>query len=335
MEESNSDEAAGSELTADDAFPVLGNDLFLEVMAQMDRHGLAIALGVCKAWQTLLDATAQLWRAHCNREWDALVYVPASLQIMAQADAGAEASSGEQEERRELMGLKTRELRQMMGSLRIQIGVGNLIEKGDFADAILGAQRLALAMATDTEKMLKRPSMLVRREQGESLPKAALRLSLADASRTFLTAEELVTLTFNVRVRHDGPLAPAMRFDPWWLGKGRGQAKFEKDGRLSFSWPPDPESGEPMDPFAALGMRGAVLSWELAMGGRIIQLLFNGQIGPQEVVCRHPINLGWVLYSQGTCWTSWEMPEVKDGECADPLLREENLHRLPGIEREI
>ena len=30
----------------------------------------------------------------------------------------------------------------------------------------------------------------------------------------------------------------------------------------------------------------------------MVQILFNGQPGPQEVACRHPVNWGWVLYSQ-------------------------------------
>ena len=68
------------------------------------------------------------------------------------------------------------------------------------------------------------------------------------------------------------------------------------------------------------------------MEGRLIRLLFNGRPGPQEVVCRHPGNWGWVLYSQGTCWTSFAMPPREageTGECADPLLRDAVLRELP------
>ena len=57
-------------------------------------------------------------------------------------------------------------------------------------------------------------------------------------------------------VRDDGPLAPALRFDPWWQGKGCGEARFSDDGRVRFTWPADPESpshAAPMDPFAAFG----------------------------------------------------------------------------------
>ena len=89
----------------------------------------------------------------------------------------------------------------------------------------------------------------------------------------------------------------------------------------------------------------------------LVQILFNGSPGPQEVVCRHPSNWGWVLYSQGTCGTSFEMParqqsfEEEDEEiarlrrenpdarrsfrCSDPLLRDEALKELPSqVERD-
>lgn len=42
---------------------------------------------------------------------------------------------------------------------------------------------------------------------GECLPKAALRLSLADAHRTSIEAEELTSMVFNIRTRADGALA--------------------------------------------------------------------------------------------------------------------------------
>ena len=44
------------------------------------------------------------------------------------------------------------------------------------------------------------------------------------------------------------------------------------------------------------------------LDGSLVQIYFRGQPGPQEIVCRHPLTWGWILYSQGTCWTSWPMP---------------------------
>ena len=144
-----------------------------------------------------------------------------------------------------------------------------------------------------------------------------------------------------MRLRHDGPLAQAASLDPWWQRKGCGEARFSADGHVRFTWPVDPDDadGEPMDPFAAMGMRNATLGWELHMDGRVVQLLFSGHGGPQELVCRHPTSWGWVLYSGGTCWTSWPMPPCAevDGRraCSDPLLREEALGELPSeLERD-
>ena len=73
---------------------------------------------------------------------------------------------------------------------------------------------------------------------------------------------------------------------------------------MTFTWPLDPEDdNRPMDPFAAMGMGiNTSLAWTVAMDGRVVQLLFNENQGPQELVCRHPSNWGWVLYSQATCW---------------------------------
>ena len=48
------------------------------------------------------------------------------------------------------------------------------------------------------------------------------------------------------------------------------------------------------------------VTWRLTHFNRVVQLSFSGQDGPQEIVSRHP-NWGWVLFSQGTVWTSFEV----------------------------
>jgi hypothetical protein len=405
-----------------DPLSALGSDVFLVVAAHLALSELAQVLCVRKAWRTLLDGTPHLWRGLCKHVWASKAHVPAALSVLAE---GEFAEMAEDEERRTLMHLRARELKDLVMSLRLERESRFLIEKGDFADAILSARRKAAEASSVTFTILNRPLQLVRREAGESLPKAALRLSLLDAQRLHITKEELMSFTFNVRVRHDGPLMQAMEFDPWWQGKGRGEATFEPDGLVAFKyatrpaaryasrhgvhctwrtqvcrrrrpcrnarqrnatraptgartdavaawqrcvvvrrfrcgrWPPDPDGttdGAPMDPFAALGMR-VRLGWRLVSGqeqspgmpatatgdggGCVVQLLFNGQPGPEEIVCRHPTTWGWVLYSGGSVWTSWEMPvRVRDSEClhagkstvwacSDPLLREEALMGLP------
>ena len=331
-----------------DAFPALGDDAFLLVVMLLPRQDLARALRVCKAWRRLLDETDSLWLAVCETAWAGKAYVPASLRALAEGAAAVQ--DAEQQERRDLIGLKVRDLVGLMRKLNVHGQASEMIEKGDFADAIISARSKAAEEGSWTHKLLRKPSLLVR-DQRETFPKAALRLSLIDAQRTYITSHELQSFTFNVRLRHDGPLAGALRYDPWWRRKGCGEITFLPDGQLAFTWPPDPDNdGEPMDPFAAMGMHFPTgsLGWQLEVDGRVVRLLFNngaGQ-GPQELVCRHPTTWGWVLYSQGTCWTSWPMPPCKSGVgepvvlgdsdqeavrlgCSDPLLREQALRELP------
>ena len=321
-----------------DAFPDLacgGNGVLTEVASQLSVGDVARLLSVSKAWQGILDNTPFIWRALCQHAWEDKAYVPASLRSMSEGDFPSKdaAQSSDEKERQTLMALKIRELKDMMRSLRIQVGAGDLIEKNDFADAIMKARRKAAESHTATQMLLSRPWLLVR--ANEALPKAALRLSLSDSHRLRITEEELISFVFNLRLRFDGPLSAAVHLDPWWQGKGRGEARFSADGHVRFMWPSDPDdlAAEPMDPFAAMGMRNTSLGWKLHMDGRVVQLLFDGHSGPQELVCRHPVTWGWVLYSSGSCWTSWTMPACTevDGEkmSSDPLLREAALCKLP------
>ena len=337
-----------------DAFPVLGNDLFLSIACALELRDTATALRVCKAWREVLDGNELVWRLQCMKAWKGKAYVPHALRVMAKGAAAV--TQSELDAHKELMSQAVRELKRM--ALKVNTPMGHLIEKADFAESILSARRQQAEEGSETLKILERPMLLVR--QGETLPKAALRLSLHDATRTTITQDELCSFTFNVRLRKDGPLAQAVHLDPWWMGVGCGEAKYHTDGRLTLSWPPDPDSedGKPMDPFAAMGMTpsNVSLGWELRplpTNGCIVQIFFNGRPGPQEVVCRHPHTWGWVLHSQGTCWTSWTMPrcvslhadtgsdegrraaDLTHVVCDDPLLRDENLHLLPSqVQRE-
>ena len=208
----DADALADAELD-DVLMSALGDDLFLEVASHLPLHDLGASLSVCKSWQRLLDGTALLWRSMCHMRWEDKKYVPDKLCAMADGDhaTGNDAEDADAAERQSLMALKVRELKDLMRSLRVQSRAAELIEKSDFADAIVSARRQAAEEGSDTHKLLRCPWMLVRSERGESLPKAALRLSLADATRTSITDEELFNLTFNVRVRSDGPLANAMQ----------------------------------------------------------------------------------------------------------------------------
>ena len=220
----------------------------------------------------------------------------------------------------------------------LKVGVHGLVEKSEYVEAIVDAQIAAVESGTTSSccgpisQLFRRPTVLVRHDLAEPLAKAALRLGFADASRTAITVEELISFKWHVRLRCDGPLASEVERDPWWLGKGNGVATFAPDGRLSFEWPPnpDPDAEYPtINPFDGLGIRTDMLGWQIEHGGNIVTLLFSGQPGPNELVCRHPQHWGWILYSQGTVWTSWKMPGLENGVCKDPLLREQNLKNLP------
>mmetsp|Transcript_23330 Transcript_23330/g.52625 ORF Transcript_23330/g.52625 Transcript_23330/m.52625 type:complete len:109 (+) Transcript_23330:750-1076(+) len=99
-----------------------------------------------------------------------------------------------------------------------------------------------------------------------------------------------------------------------------------QDRKVTFTWPLDPKTGEEMNPFADFGFPMNEMTWELELEGRIVRLCIMGQDGPQEIVSRHPETWGWVLYSQGSVWTSWPMPR-RDEE--DEHLLDANLRNLP------
>ena len=117
--------------------------------------------------------------------------------------------------------------------------------------------------------------------------------------------------------------------DPWYSNRGHGEARFADDFTVTFNWPT--VDGVEMNPFAQMGMSNPLtLRWAIEHDGAVIRILFGAQRGPQEMVCRHPVHGGWVLYSMGSVWTSWEMPACgADGRCVDALLWDDELHNLP------
>jgi hypothetical protein len=132
----------------------------------------------------------------------------------------------------------------------------------------------------------------------------------------------LISLSLSLRSARQ-----AAPYDPWWQGKGVGEARFTSNGVLTFAWPRDPKDGAEMNPFAMMGMDAAdPLGWALAHGGRAVELSMHGRSMVQECATRHPRTWGWVLYSQGSVWTSWPMPTRADD---DHALRDENLYLLP------
>ena len=303
----------------------IGHDAFLAVAAMLAPRELGAALGVCASWRAPLDASEHVWGLACRVAWRGKAYVPRKLRELAGGAAAVEAAAVA--ERDALLALKVGALKERLRALP-RATLKECVEKRDFVEALLAHERRRAEAGAPTARLLACPRLLARAR--ENLAKAALRLSLADARRTRITADELTAHTFNVRLRGDGPLAQAAAYDPWWAGKGRGEARFStqaEGGWVRLSWPKG-EDGQPMDPFVPLGMPQAPdsLEWRLEHEGAAVRLIIMGRDGPIEVVSRHPETWGWVLFSQGTVWTSWTMPSQEDN---DPVLAEENLANLP------
>lgn len=304
----------------------IGEDSFIAFAELLSLRDLSMCLRACKEWKAVLDSSEHLWGLLCEKTWRDKVYVPASLRVLAGGETAVAAAT--KKARSDLCALRVGELKDRIRALRVRIEPGRcFLEKQDFVDAIESSLSRRAELASFTEKLLTSPVLL--RRSHEALPKTALRLSLLDAKRTRLTADELCRFVFNVRLRGDGPLADATPYDPWWMGCGRGEARFSDSGSLSFTWPTS-ESGEVLDPFLVLGMPNIPdsVGWRLEHDGAYVQLVMMGHDGPREVVSRHRGTWGWILFSNGSCWTSWEMPSRA---AADPILADENLRYLPSF----
>ena len=143
--------------------------------------------------------------------------------------------------------------------------------------------------------------------ENESLARFALRISFLDRLRNCMQYDELISFDWNIRVKSDGPLATLIPQDPWWSldqstppGPTTTIVNFNINGSFSFIF-----SG--MSPFEGM-MQGSVdpshMTYSLDGSGTFVFLNF----GVREYVARHPVNWGFVLQSQGSVWTSFQMP---------------------------
>ena len=289
----------------------------LLVFDHLSLRGLSRVLRVSRGWRALVDGLEHLWTGQFQRYAPAREYIVESLAELAIGKAHVA-----------LRKLKVKELKQIIRRERVRVQPGTLVEKKDFVDAIHTHRVRDIESNTQIVKLLKRPRLLVL-GINESFPKCALRLAKEDETRTRIHPSELTTFTFHIRVRSDGPMGELTDQDPWYSNRGHGEAKFDPDGTVTFSWPF--VDGVEMNPFSQMGMTNPLtLRWELEHDGAVIRILFGAQRGPQEIVCRHPVHGGWILYSMGSVWTSWEMPPCgPDGRSTDAFLWDDELHNLP------
>ena len=304
---------------------------FLAVMAFLNLSELSHCCSVSSRFRDLVGARELLWTAQFDTYAIGRVYVVPALAILARGKEAVE--EAERGRIQALRGMRVKKLKAIISQERIVVRPGTLVEKRDFVEAISNWQYKAIETSKDAlTKLIRCPRLLVRPK--EVYPKAALRLAKEDETRYRISESELCSFKFHIRIRADGPIGEVKHLDPWYSNVGHGTAKFSlSDHSVTFRWPF--VNGVEMNPFQVMGMSNPLtLKWELAKGGAIIQLLeLHGDFrGPQEIVCRHPVHGGFVLFSMGSVWTSFPMPPCgSDGKCVDAMLRDENLTNLPNL----
>lgn len=165
------------------SFDLLGADSFIEILGLLSLSEVSKCLRVSTSWRRSADASEHLWTELCHRTWEGKVYIPSSLRVMARGEVGV--STAVESARAELHSLKVSQLKEKMQTLRVRVGAGECVEKKDYVEAILSTLRQRASTGDRVDKILgPLPAATLLRRERESLPKAALRLSLADAKRT-------------------------------------------------------------------------------------------------------------------------------------------------------
>jgi len=278
---------------------ILDAGVFDAVLAHFDHRTLIKLLIVCRGWLLLIDPCESVWRSACQYLWADKVYVPKSIRALIQ-------DGNDPVSRTDLQSLSAADLKK-----RLRHSGLTLYQLAPFQNA---TKKTLLELVMSRE---------APRYPGEPLAERALRLSLEDANRHFLTEDELTSFEWHVRVRSSGPFNQLTPLDPWWAGGGQGgRATFTVEQHttkeIKFVWPPG------RDPFDLFNMRRDLkFLWDLDFGGKIVQLSL-GQWGPRQTVARHPVTWGFVLVDPATLWTSWPMPPR--GE--DVLLEDEFVNQL-------
>lgn len=301
--------------------PAIPNDVFLRIMAFVDTPTLMTSAEVASSWRHFLNTDQRGWKERCDRLWEGKIYVPEGLRILAGGEEGVQSWVHEQRGALGAMGLnKIKQDLLVHGVPRRE--VAGCFEKREYVE-LLYKKMLELTQADLGGRVSKMEPWhpqylmdLLERGEGrmEGVPYCPAKLayvnSVFDAKRCSISEAELCSFTFHVRVRADGPFGPCVPDDPWWQGKGHGKVRFfptKEGGSMAWEWPE--VDGEVMNPFAAMMDVSQMndMSWhfEERTDNTYLQLFISGQRGPQEVVARHPVNWGWILFSNATVWTSW------------------------------
>ena len=154
---------------------------------------------------------------------------------------------------------------------------------------------------------------------------APFRVARADATRSALTDEELLSLPWRFRFKAEaGPEWVAR--DPYWRGNGGVATRiaFSPDGRLRRTPPPGENEHLPAWPDATITWRWARFGAgrrDGAQKGQLLRCRVEGAPVPTYAVRRHPTHWGWLMESCWGVYSSFEPPPP--GE--DPLLDDEGL----------
>ncbi|GMI16223.1 hypothetical protein TrLO_g12966 [Triparma laevis f. longispina] len=306
----------------------LDNDSFSYISLFFTLNDLSSAILTTKVFHRLITANEHLWKRACHRVWEDKVYVPSGLRSLAQGVEHVEQTKkstlSDIKSSNSVKELKMKLLRANANHYHIQ----GCYEKSEFVNLLFdttvkrtdptrddGSEEFWMQRHTynpfSADAMIEKNVIpFTRFGVTPACSMIALKLSIIDSNRTNITFEELQMFTFNVRCRMDGPFTQLCGEDPWWLGAGFGKVNFlnPKDGsKMSWLWPKDSQ-GKEMNPFANMGMIAQMdqMSWELVNMNRQVQMFFAGNRGPVEVIARHPITWGWVLFSEASVWSCWE-----------------------------
>lgn len=182
----------------------VAEELLILTFACLDLKDIAAAARCCSRWCAAAAADA-LWEAQCDRAWKDKVYVPrwiVRLRSGHGADDGADGG----------------------------VHAGGAAGGSGGATAGAGASGAAGAASPVPPAMAEAES-LWRCAPGQPRPRDALRLSLMDATRTFLTENELVSFTWWFRFREAAGDTWAV-LDPWWTREGNIIFSFRSEGHV-------------------------------------------------------------------------------------------------------
>ena len=111
-------------------------------------------------------------------------------------------------------------------------------EKSEFAELLVASEQTRTMFLADSHPLPPSPCVPA---------KAALRLSVLDSTRSWLTTDEITAFLFHVRVRQDGPFAQLVPVDPWHSNKGVTKCRLggeDDNWKASWEFATDESTGE-------------------------------------------------------------------------------------------